>query len=58
MSTKRDWVQALHDKLREAVCNTPQDVPERKALDAALDIAEEWRTRLSELEAEEDDDEN
>lgn len=40
----------LEKALRDAVSNSSVKLSEREALETALDVADEWRMRLSEIE--------
>ena len=42
----------LQTALRDAMAKTCNDLSEQAALEAALDVAEEWKMRLEELKEE------
>lgn len=48
--------QTIQEALRE-VLSRPEfrKIPEKEALEAAMDVASEWKMRLDELEAEEEE---
>jgi len=47
--------QKIEEAIREAMARASKGVPEKDALEAALNVADEWKMRLEELEEEESD---
>lgn len=52
---KKSPATELQNALRDAMGKSSRDMSEMDALNAALDVAEEWKMRLSELEEEQAD---
>jgi succinate dehydrogenase/fumarate reductase flavoprotein subunit len=50
-------IQQLEESLRRAMAESARGISEKEALEAALGVADEWKMRLDEIEAEESDEE-
>lgn len=48
-------IQQLEEALRETMARACRGMSEKEALEAACGVAEEWKMRIEELEAEESD---
>ncbi len=46
-------VRKLEQAIREVMANSSRELSEKEALEAGLNVAEEWKMRLEEIEAEE-----
>jgi hypothetical protein len=55
MTKARTAEQRLEDALREAFDSSDRSMSERQALEVACSIADQWRDRLQEVIAEEED---
>jgi hypothetical protein len=58
MPRQKTPLEEMQETIRDAVSDTPRSISERAALEAALEVAEEWKMRLDELGDDTDSDDS